>query len=78
MDDEIFYEYKSTQYGDGVLLDEYRSEFSLVAAKLGPKAEAIKALKFFLEKLEGGTSPPGDTPDDTWGKDGPSDDDIPF
>jgi len=92
MDDEIFYEYKSSQYGDGVLLDEYRSEFSLVAAKRKdgkvPKAEAIKALKFFLEKLEGGTSPPGDTPDDTlgmdapsddtWGKDGPSDDDIPF
>jgi hypothetical protein len=54
--------------------------------KLGPKAEAIKALKFFIEKLEGDTSPsddiPDDTPDDTlddaWGKDGPSDDDIPF
>jgi hypothetical protein len=125
MDDEIFYEYESSQYGDGVLLNEYRREFSLVAAKrkdgkvsmewvfpqkrdgskepidkslpwkikLGPKAEAIKALKFFIEKLEGGTSPsddiPDETPDDTWGKDGPpnddawgkhdpSDDDIPF
>ena len=120
MDDEIFYEYKSSQYGDGVLLDEYRSEFSLVAAKrkdgkvfmewvfpqkrdgskepidkslpwkikLGPKAEAIQTLKFFIEQLEGGTPSAGDTPDepwdndgppnDTWGKDGPSDDDIPF
>ena len=121
MDDEIFYEYESSQYGDGVLLNEYRREFSLVAAKrkdgkvsmewvfpqkrdgskepidkslpwkikLGPKAEAIKALKFFIDKLEGGTSSSDDTPDDTWGKDGPpnddvwgkddpSDDDIPF
>ena len=33
MDDEIFYKYESSQYGDGVLLNEYRSEFSLVAAK---------------------------------------------
>ena len=114
MDNEIFYEYESSQYGDGVLLNEYRREFSLVAAKrkdgkvfmewvfpqkrdgskepidkslpwkikLGPKAEAIKALKFFIDQLEGGASPsvdtPVDTPDDTWGKDGPSDDDIPF
>jgi len=46
--------------------------------KLGHKAEAIKVLKFFLEKLEGGTSPSDDIPDDVWGKDGPSDDDIPF
>lgn len=60
--------------------------------KLGPKAEAIKALKFFIDKLEGGTSssddtsddtwgkdcPPNDDDDDDWGKDGPSDDDIPF
>jgi hypothetical protein len=96
------------------LLNEYRREFSLVAAKrkdgkifmewvfpqkrdgskepidkslpwkikLGPKAEAIKALKFFIEKLEDGTSSSDDTleniPDDIWGKDGPSDDDIPF
>jgi len=45
---------------------------------LGHKAEAIKVLKFFLEKLEGGTSPSDDIPDDVWGKDGPSDDDIPF
>ena len=120
MDYEIFYEDKSSQYGDGVLLNEYRGEFSLVAAKrkddkifmewvfpqkrdgskgpidkslpwkikLGPKAEAIKVLKFFIEQLEGGTTPSGDTPDDSWGKDappddlwgkdGPSDDDIPF
>ncbi len=110
MDNEIFYEYESSQYGDCILLNEYRGEFSLVAAKrkedeifmewvfpqkrdgskepidkslpwkikLGQKAEAIKVLKFFLEKPEGGTSPSNDIPDDTWGKDGPSDDDIPF
>jgi len=110
MDDEIFYEYESSSYGDGILLNIYRNEYSLVAAKLkegeifmewvfpqkrdgskepidkslpwkiklGPKAEAIKVLKFFLEKLEGGTSPSDDISDDTWGKDGPSDDDIPF
>ncbi len=116
MDDEIFYEYESSQYGDGVLLNEYRREFSLVAAKrkdgkvfmewvfpqkrdgskepidkslpwkikLGPKAEAIKTLKFFIAKLEGGTSPsddipdgtPDDTPGDIWGKDGPPNDDT--
>lgn len=110
MDSNNFYKYESSSYGDGVLLDEYRGEFSLVAArrkdddifmewvfpqkrdgskepidkslpwkiKLGPKAEAIKVLRFFLEKLEGGTSPPSDTTDDVWGKNGPSDDDIPF
>ena len=121
MDNEIFYEYESSQYGDGIVLNEYRKEFSLVAArrrddevfmewvfpqkrdgskepidkslpwkiKLGQKEEAIKVLKFFLEQLEGSASPPGDTreggtsrPDDIredpWGKDGPSDDDIPF
>lgn len=110
MGDEIFYEHGSSRYGDGILLNEYRNEYSLVAAKrkegeifmewvfpqkrdgskepiekslpwkirLGPRDEAIKVLKFFLEKLEGETSPPGDILDDTWGKDGPSDDDIPF
>ena len=114
MGNEIFYEYESSQYGDCILLNEYRREFSLVAAKhkedeifmewvfpqkrdgskepidkslpwkikLGPKAEAIKVLKFFLEKLEGDTplsdDIPDDTSNDTWGKDGPSDDDIPF
>jgi len=110
MDNEIFYEYESSPYGDGILLNEYRNEFSLVVArrkdgetymewvfpqkrdgskepinkslpwkiKLGPKPEAIKALKFFLEKLEGDTSSSDDVPDDSWGKDGPYDDDIPF
>ena len=110
MSNEIFYEYKSSQYGDGVLLNEYRNEFSLVAAKskdgeiymewvfpqkrdgskepitkslpwkikLGPKTEAIKVLKFFLEKLEGDTSFSDDISDDNRGKDGPYDDDIPF
>jgi hypothetical protein len=110
MNNEIFYEYESSPYGDGILLNEYRGEFSLVAAKrkdgetymewvfpqkrdgskepinkslpwkikLGPKTEAIKVLKFFLEKLEGDTSFPDDIPDDNRGKDGPYDDDIPF
>ena len=110
MDNEIFYEYESSRYGDGILLNEYRNEFSLVAAKrkegeifmewvfpqkrdgskkpiekslpwkikLGPKAEAIKVLKFFLEKLESETQSSDGYLEDTWGKDGPSDDDIPF
>ncbi len=110
MNNEIFYEYESSPYGDGILLNEYRSEFSLVAAKrkdgqtymewvfpqkrdgskepinkslpwkikLGPKTEAIKLLKFFLEKLEDDTSFSDDIPDDNRGKDGPYDDDIPF
>ena len=110
MSNEIFYEYKSSQYGDGVLLNEYRNEFSLVAAKskdgeiymewvfpqkrdgskepiekslpwkikLGPKTEAIKVLKFFLEKLEGDTSISDDIPDDNRGEDDPYNDDIPF
>jgi len=33
MDNEIFHEYQSNSYGDEILLDEYRNEFSLVAAK---------------------------------------------
>jgi len=33
MDNEIFFEDKSSQYGDGILLNEYQGEFSLVAAK---------------------------------------------
>ena len=110
MDNEIFYEYESSQYGDGILLNEYRNEFSLVAAKrkegevfmewvfpqrrdgskkpidkslpwkikLGPRDEAIKVLKFFLENLESETHAPDGHPEDTWGKDGPTDDDIPF
>jgi len=110
MSNEIFYEYDSTTYGDGILLNEYRGEFSLVAAKskdgeiymewvfpqkrdgskkpiekslpwkikLGPKTEAIKVLKFFLEKLEGDTSFSDDFSDDNRGKDGPYNDDIPF
>jgi len=111
MDTEIFYEYKSSQYGDGIVLDEYRNEFSLVAAKrkdgktymewifpqkrdgskepidkslpwkikLGPKDEAIKVLKFFLEKLEGEESSSDDMPPDAWSDDvPPPDDEIPF
>ena len=110
MDNEIFYEYESSQYGDGVLLNEYRREFSLVAAKrkdgkifmewvfpqkrdgskepmdkslpwkikLGPKAEAIKMLKFFLEKVEGDASLSDDIQDDDGAKDNSFDDDIPF
>jgi hypothetical protein len=126
MEKKKFYEYETSQYGDGILLDEYRQEFSLVAAKrkddeifmewvfpqkrdgsrgpidkslpwkikLGPRAEAIKVLKFFLRQLEGesaqadhatedtwgNNNPPDDdsSMEDTWGEDGPSDDDIPF
>jgi len=110
MSNEIFYEYDSTTYGDGILLNEYRNEFSLVAAKskdgeiymewvfpqkrdgskepiskslpwkikLGPKTEAIKVLKFFLEKLEADISFSDDIPDNNQGKDGPYNDDIPF
>jgi hypothetical protein len=111
MDRDIFYEYESSSYGDGILLNEYRNEFSLVAArrkdgetymewvfpqkrdgskepidkslpwkiKLGPRTEAIKVLKFFLEKLEGETSASDDFPDESGAaKDGPYDDDIPF
>ncbi len=110
MDNEIFYKYESSQYGDGILLNEYRNEFSLVAAKrkddeifmewvfpqkrdgskepidkslpwkikLGPKAEAIKVLKFFLEELEGGTSTSDDIPNDGGEKNDSFDDDIPF
>jgi len=33
MEKEIFYEYQGSSYGDGILLDEYRNEFSLVVAK---------------------------------------------
>jgi hypothetical protein len=34
MDNETFYEYQTNNaYGDGILLDEFRNEFSLVAAK---------------------------------------------
>jgi hypothetical protein len=90
MEREIFYPYPTNNaYGDGILLDEFRNEFSLVAAKrkdgntymewvfpqkrdgskqpldkslpwkirLGPRDEAIKALRFFLEQLEGSSSP---------------------
>lgn len=111
MDNDIFYKYESSQYGDGVLLNEYRNEFSLVAArrkdgeiymewvfpqkrdgskepiekslpwkiKLGPKTEAIKVLKYFLEKLEGGRSPSDHLSDDgDGGKDDSFNDDIPF
>ena len=110
MDNEIFYEYESSQYGDGIVLNKYRNEFSLVAAKrkndeifmewvfpqkrdgsrepiekslpwkikLGPKAEAIKMLKFFLEKLEGDASLSNDIQDDDGTRDNSFDDDIPF
>jgi len=88
MTQDIFYEYEDSRFGDGVVLNEYRNEFSLVAAKqkdgktfmewmypqkkdgskapnekslpwkikLGSKEEAIRLLKFFLERLEGGGS----------------------
>lgn len=90
MEKEIFYQYPTNNaYGDGILLDEFRNEYSLVAAKrkdgktymewvfpqkrdgskqplekslpwkirLGPREEAIKTLRFFLEQLEGSSAP---------------------
>ncbi len=110
MANEVFFQYESSQYGDGILLNEYRKEFSLVAArrkedeifmewvfpqkrdgskepidkslpwkiKLGPKAEAIKVLKFFLEKLEGDTSSSDHVSESTLEKGNSFDDDIPF
>ena len=33
MDNEAFYKYPSSPYDDGILLNVYRNEFSLVAAK---------------------------------------------
>ena len=35
MGDQIFYEYKDTRFGDGITLDYYRGEYSLVSAKKG-------------------------------------------
>ena len=110
MDNETFYKYPSSPYDDGILLNEYRNEFSLVAAKrkdgktymewvfpqkrdgskepinksvpwkikLGSKAEAIAVLKFFLDKLEGGTSPSDEIPVDGWSDESQYDDEIPF
>jgi hypothetical protein len=112
MDQDEFYEYESSQYGDGVVLNEYRNEFSLVAAKqkdgktymewmfpqkkdgskepidkslpwkikLGNKEEAIKLLRFFLEKLEGG-NPVSEAPPMQSQRDDvppPDHDDVPF
>lgn len=112
MDQDEFYGYESSQYGDGVVLNEYRNEFSLVAAKqkdgktymewmfpqkkdgskepidkslpwkikLGNKDEAIKLLRFFLEKLEGEGSAAGTPPMQTRRDEIPphSQDDVPF
>lgn len=118
MDKDIFYEYPGdNSFGDGILLNEFRGEFSLVAARhkdgkplmewvypqkrdgsrapqekslpwkirLGTRDEAIKALRFFLAKLEGAPAsnyknqprrenvPVGEPPPDL-----PYDDDPPF
>ena len=112
MTQDIFYEYGDSQYGDGIVLNEYRNEFSLVAAKqkdgntymewmypqkkdgskepiekslpwkikLGNKEEAIKLLKFFLEKLEGENPASGASPMQTRSDDVPphGQDDVPF
>jgi len=110
LDNETFYKYPSSPYDDGILLNEYRNEFSLVAAKrkdgktymewvfpqkrdgskkpidksvpwkikLGSKAEAIAVLKFFLDKLEGGTPPSDEIPVDGWSDESQYDDEIPF
>ncbi|MCK4391123.1 MAG: hypothetical protein KAV83_12905 [Desulfobacterales bacterium] len=110
MDNEIFYKYPSSPYDDGILLNEYRNEFSLVAAKrkndktymewvfpqkrdgskepidksvpwkikLGSKAEAIAVLKFFLDRLDGGTPPSDEIPVDGWSDESQYGDQVPF
>jgi hypothetical protein len=111
MDNEIFYEYESSQYGDGIVLNEYRNEFSFVVAKrkdgktymewmfpqkkdgskepiekslpwkikLGRRDEAIKVLKFFLEKLENKTPlSVGRPPDARQDDEPPPYDEVPF
>jgi hypothetical protein len=55
MDKKIFYEYESSQYGDGILLDEYRNEFSLVAAKR--KEKEIFMEWVFPQKRDGSKEP---------------------
>jgi len=35
MDNRIFYEYKNGKFGDGITLDYYNGEYSLVSAKRG-------------------------------------------
>ncbi len=55
MANEIFYEYESTQYGDGIVLNEYRNEFSLVAAKR--KDGEIYMEWVFPQKRDGSKQP---------------------
>ena len=112
MAQDIFYEYEDSQFGDGVVLNEYRNEFSLVAAKqkdgktfmewmfpqkkdgskqpidkslpwkikLGSREEAIRLLRFFLEKLEGDHPASGKSSVQTRRNDAPPEDydDTPF
>ena len=112
MTQDIFYEYGDSQFGDGVVLNEYRNEFSLVAAKqkdgktfmewmfpqkkdgskqpidkslpwkikLGSREEAIRLLRFFLEKLEEDHPGSGKPSTQTRRKDVPPEDygDTPF
>ena len=52
---ETFYEYRSNTYGDGILLDEYRNEFSLVAAKR--KDGEVLMEWVFPQKKDGSRAP---------------------
>jgi len=56
MDKEVFYEYQGNNtYGDGILLDEFRNEFSLVAAK--HKDGKIYMEWVFPQKRDGSKQP---------------------
>jgi hypothetical protein len=55
MENEIFYEYESNQYSDGVLLNEYSREFSLVSAKR--KDGKILTEWVFPQKRDGNKGP---------------------
>ena len=55
MEKKTFYQYDSSQYGDGILLDEYRQEFSLVAAKRKDKDIFMEWV--FPQKRDGSKEP---------------------
>jgi len=50
-----FYGYKDSQYGDGVMLNEYNGELSLVAAK--QKEDTVYMEWMFPQKKDGSKQP---------------------
>ena len=54
MSDE-FYGYKGSQYGDGIMLNEYNGELSLVAAK--QKEDQVYMEWIFPQKKDGSKQP---------------------